>query len=126
MGAAYHILIVDDDDLVRHVIVRVVMGMYPTATISEGADGRDALLVYTQRGADLVVTDQDMPWFNGFALVAALRQLQQATIPILMLSADHTLEAHARAVGVTQFLPKPCPLAQLRQALTQLLPQVEG
>ena len=120
MRAAYHIIIADDDAAIRSVIARVVARTYDPVTISEVPDGLDALLVYQQRGADLVITNQEMPALSGLSLIERLRVLS-TTLPILMVSAHPSVEPRARAVGVTAFLVKPFLITQLVQILTSVL-----
>ena len=122
MSLSYHVIIADDDASVRAIIARVVVGMYPGATISAVPNGLDALLVYDQRGADLLITNHNMPGMSGLSIIEALRVLRQASTPIIMVSANAALEQQAMALGVNVFLAKPFTLAQLTQALNQLLP----
>ena len=120
MPAAYHIIIADDDAAIRSLIARVVARTYDTVTISAVPDGLDALLIYQQRGADLVITNQEMPILSGLSLIERLRVLS-STLPIIMVSAHQGLEAQARAVGATHFLLKPFLLTQLVELLTSVL-----
>jgi CheY-like chemotaxis protein len=117
---SYHIIIAEDQADVRALLVRVVARTYPSARISAVADGMKALLVYDQEGADLLITDHDMPRLPGLDLVTLIRS-RHATIPIVMISAA-TTAAPAYAAGVTAFLAKPFSITQLMQVLTSLLP----
>jgi CheY-like chemotaxis protein len=119
--AAYHVIIADDDAAIRALIARVVARVYDRVMISAVSDGLDALGIYQQHGADLVITNQEMPILSGLSLIERLRVLS-ATLPIIMVSAHQGIEARARAVGVTHFLLKPFHIAQLVQVLTGLLP----
>src|SRR5215213_8461073 len=121
MAAVYHIIIADDDAAIRSLIVRVVVHTYPCAMTSAVSDGLDALGIYQQHGADLVITNHEMPVLSGLSLIERLRVLS-ATLPIIMVSAHQNVESRARAVGVTHFLLKPFPIAQLVQLLIGVLP----
>jgi CheY-like chemotaxis protein len=121
MTPAYHVIIADDDDSIRAVIARVVVRAYSSVTISAVSDGLDALLIYEQRGADLVITNNGMPVLSGLSLIEQLR-LRSATLPIVMVSADATIEQRALALGASRFLVKPFAVAQLAQTITNLLP----
>jgi len=116
-----HILIAADDDTVRAVVARVVVRTYPSVTITAVRDGAEALLVYRQRGANLLITNNDMAILGGVDLVRALRA-QQVTLPILMISADTKVAPAALAAGATRFMVKPFKVADLQRALTRLLP----
>jgi CheY-like chemotaxis protein len=121
MPAAYHVIIADDDAAIRALIARVVARTYTRVTISAVPDGLDALLIYQQRGADLVITNHEMPILSGLSLIERLRVLS-VTLPIIMVSAHPSAESQAHTVGVTHFLLKPFLIAQLVQLLTRILP----
>jgi CheY-like chemotaxis protein len=117
----YHIIIADDSDAVRAMLVQIIGRIYPTAAISPVPDGAEALRVYRQHGADLLITDQDMPRLRGLDLVRTLHA-QQVTIPVILLSSDPSIQAQAQTAGVTLFLLKPFSVTQLTQVLRQILP----
>ncbi len=121
MPASPHVIIADDHDAVRALVARIVVRIYPSVRLVAVTNGAEALDAYNQRGADLVITNQDMPVLRGLDLIRALRA-QQATIPILMLSSDPKVEPLARAAGATRFLLKPFTIPVLRQVLIDLLP----
>jgi DNA-binding response OmpR family regulator len=121
MSAAYHVIIADDDAAIRSLVAHIVSRTYDRVIISAVPDGLDALGIYQQRGADLVITNHQMPFLSGLSLIERLRVLS-STLPIIMLSAHPSVEPQARAVGVTQFLTKPFHFTQLVQILTSVLP----
>ena len=122
MLSTFHVIIADDDDAVRGLIARVVARTYAAVTISAVTNGLDALRIYDQSSADLLITNQDMPGISGLGLVEALRVGRLATLPIVMVSADLKIEPRALALGVTRFVAKPFTLTRLAQVLTSLLP----
>jgi CheY-like chemotaxis protein len=122
MPDAYHVIIADDDAAIRSLIARIVARTYDPITISAVRDGLDALLIYQQQGADLVITNHEMTVLSGLSLIERLRTLS-ATLPIIMVSAHPSAESRAYAVGVTHFLLKPFPVTQLVQVLTKTLPR---
>ena len=122
MLSTFHVIIADDDDAIRGLIARVVARTYATVTISAVTNGLDALRIYDQSSADLLITNQDMPGISGLGLVEALRVVRLATLPIVMVSADLRIEPRALALGVTRFVAKPFTLTRLAQVLTSLLP----
>jgi len=120
MSAAYHVIIADDDAVIRALLARVVAHTYPTVTITVVPDGLDALVAYQQYGADLVITNFDMPVLSGLSLIERLRAISD-TLPIIMVSANPLIEPQARALGVTHFVVKPFTIMQLAQLLTRVL-----
>jgi len=117
-----HILIAEDHDNVRALLARVVIRTYPAVTITTVVNGALALDAYRAHGADLLITNHNMPVMSGIDLIRVLHALQ-ASIPILMVSSDPTIELSALATGATRFLLKPFVLTDLQQTLIDLLPR---
>lgn len=117
----YHIIIADDTDSIRGLVARVVARTYPAVRISAVADGQDALDIFQSEGADLLITNNDMPRLDGIALVQQVRAVS-ATLPIIMISANPAMASAALAAGVTSFVGKPFTVGQLTHELTKLLP----
>src|SRR5262245_42319021 len=85
MLSAPHILIAEDHAGVRDLLTTVVARTYTTGTITAVANGAEALAVYHEHGADLLITAYAMPGITGLALIQTLRA-QLATLPILVVS----------------------------------------
>lgn len=99
------VLIVDHDELSRHVMVRRVMrwGYDPVAfTRSE-----DALLHLQKRPARALVADLHLPEMDGLALARAALVMQPG-LPVLLLAAHPTPEQWERAAdaGARDLLTK--------------------
>lgn len=122
MTSPYHILIIDDSDLVRNLISRMVQHAYPSARISKMANGKAALDCFASDGADLIITDAYMTPIDGVALTTMLRS-QDVQVPIVILSGDSGVEPLARKAGASAFIMKPFSSASLAKELHQLLPQ---
>jgi len=122
MSRPYHILIADNSDAMRGLLVRIAAKTYSTATISAVADGTEALQIYRQRDADLLIANVHMPYVDGLSLVRTLRA-QQVAIPVVLLSSDDTVRQIALQTGANRFvLKQPSMLQELQQALLALLP----
>jgi CheY-like chemotaxis protein len=120
-----HFIIADDDPTISTVIARVIARTYQNAEISIVSNGQDALQEYEQRGANLIVTDLNMPHMDGLVLTRCIRA-QDAAIPIVLVSGVTASGSEAVAVGVTQVLEKPFGIGQLVTMLTALLPLLPG
>ena len=122
MPRPYHILIAEHNDAVRDLLVRIIAKIYPTATVSAVADGAQALQIYTQRAADLVIVNVSVPLLSGLALVRMLRA-QRVTTRIMLISSDSTMAPIALAAGADRFvLKQPLMLQELQRTLLALLP----
>lgn len=73
-------------------------------------DGAEALAVLRKHGADLVISDLDMPAMSGFELTEAIRKEKAyADLPVIVITASDRGDAvdRAFAAGATSFLAKP-------------------
>jgi len=80
---SHRILIVDDDPHIREVL-RVALSKAGMA-VTEAADGRTALVRFTEDRPEFVVLDVGMPEFDGLEVCRRIRRTSQ--VPILFLSA---------------------------------------
>ncbi len=91
--------------------VRVVTESSATSTRlrPRAADGQAAWQLLQERGADLLVSDVDMPRLDGFALTEAVRASKRfRELPVVLVTARATDEDRARgiAVGADAYLSK--------------------
>jgi two-component system OmpR family response regulator len=80
------VLVVDDDPHIREV-VRFALDKSGFATIEAG-DGRQALQVFRERQADLIVLDIGLPELDGLGVCRQIRK--SSDVPILFLSSHDT------------------------------------
>lgn len=103
------ILIVDDSDVVRSVVIQA-LGLYGYTDVIEAVDGVDALeKIKAGRGKiGLYVFDVNMPRMDGITLVGETRKLDPSP-PIIMLTTetDKAKMAKARDLGATGWIIKP-------------------
>lgn len=110
-----HIIVAENEALLGVLIELTIQQIHPKARVSRVADGQEALHLYKQGGADLIITDKTAPIINGFELARNLRA-QGATLPIIVLSEDACGEKEAYEAGATLIMRK--------LGLTNLLPLV--
>ena len=86
---------------------------------------RNIIEVLENQTFDLVITDIQMPGFNGFELLAEIRKSPHPSIhqiPVIALSASAANEQeHYLEAGFNDFLTKPFTAAQLLQVMSRLL-----
>ena len=65
-----------------------------------------------------MLSDVNMPGFDGFALVDALRQ-RDIDIPVLLMTGEPSLDGAVRALdnGAVSYIPKPFSLDSLTEAV---------
>ena len=121
-GEGQTILVVEDNTMMRTALVDV-MDMLGYRVL-EAADGREALVVCEEHGADisLVLSDWVMPSMGGLALVRELEKRHMA-YKVLMLT-GHPLDYETKSAvpaSVVGWLLKPVDLDELADAVAQAL-----
>jgi len=123
MGPAdLDVLIVDDHEAMRSLLVRVLERAGVTR-VRAAADGFEALALLTARPADLILADQAMPGMDGISFVVAVRGNAMFGEPrVIMLSGNTNAEhaAAARAAGADTILVKPVAPGELLDAINSL------
>ena len=122
MPHLHHVLLVDDDEMMRLVLARLLARTWPHATIAEAITGAAALSAVAQQRPDLIISDYEMPVMDGLQLVRTLRS-QGARMPILLLSSEASVGKAILAAGADHFLLKPFPIGTFTQILRTLLPE---
>ena len=103
-----HCLVVDDSRVVRKVAARIVKDLQ--FTVTEAADGAEALDHCRQKMPDAVLLDWNMPVMNGIDFLQALRREAGGDRPIVVFCStendpDHISEAVR--LGANEFIMKP-------------------
>ena len=99
------IIVADDHEWIRQILVDVVRQTLPTAEIVATEDGAQALVAYRQGGCDFLVTNHCMPHLDGEGLIRTLRPAAP-DLPILMVSVKPEAKADAMSAGANWFLTK--------------------
>jgi len=104
------ILIADDDDDWRSLIVSSLRERFPNAVIDEVGDGERALQAFEKNPYSVVLVDLEMPEMDGARLTLLLRSVESsARTPIIVLTAAGGPREWQRlsAIGADAFLVKP-------------------
>lgn len=114
------ILLVDDDEQLRELLVETLTQAGHSVTIA--ANGRDAQLILDHQTYDLIVSDVQMPVMNGIELLQWVRAHIQTPM-ILMSGFSRLLELmKPKDIGAKAFLPKPFQPEDLLAIVTKSLP----
>ncbi|CAM2740653.1 Response regulator receiver domain-containing protein [Pseudomonas gessardii] len=117
MSAASTILVVEDDAIVRMLIVDVLEELEFKVLEAEHAEAALIFLQDSAHGLDLMMTDWGLPGMNGKDLAEKTRTLRPA-LPILLASGyAENIELPA---GV-QMIAKPFSIDQLRDKVKTML-----
>jgi putative two-component system response regulator len=103
-----HILIVDDDEILRETLQYICNKLgYTTTTASDGIYGLSSL---KNKIPDVVLLDYVMPEMSGIEFLNELKKEEAYSyIPVIMLTGDSSKESRINgiAAGAIEFLTKP-------------------
>jgi two-component system cell cycle sensor histidine kinase/response regulator CckA len=122
LSAGGRILVVDDDPMVRKVVVGTLDSVgYQTI---EAANGTNAIEIYRARHDEIraVVLDMVMPDMTGKSTYLALRQIDSNVAVLLMTG--HLFNPQVQELldlGVRSYISKPYTIAELAAAITAVL-----
>jgi DNA-binding response OmpR family regulator len=115
----------EDDNSTRQIVLAVLLKQ--GHDVFDAANGADGLDLVRKHKPDLVISDVEMPFLGGFAMLTSLRQIQEFvdTPVILLTSLDD--RAHMR-IGMTQgaddYITKPARAAELIESVNAQLQRV--
>ena len=100
------LLYVEDNEDTRQTTAELLHTMFPTMFVA--INGKDAFDIYEKEGADLIITDIEMPKLDGFELIRKVRN-QDKDVSILITSAydDSHYLSDAIGLGVDGYIIKP-------------------
>ncbi len=101
----YHILVVDDESKIRAIIRKYAE--YEGFSVTEAADGMEAVSLCKAERFDLIVMDIMMPELDGFSACREIRRFSDT--PIIMLSArgEEYDKINGFAFGIDDYVVKP-------------------
>ena len=80
-----HVLVVEDNEHVRSLIVEVLSGMNIRVHVAQ--NGNEGLALAGEYSPDLIVTDVNMSGMDGITMIATLRERGYRN-PVIVISAD--------------------------------------
>lgn len=120
LGASGTVLLVEDDEAVRALVKRVLVGQgYAVIEARNGEEALEAERAHPRR-IDLLVTDAVMPKLGGDELVRALRA-RIPQLPVLVISGYAREVATESTTARSEFLAKPFSPAALVSRVRALL-----
>ncbi|NTU79074.1 MAG: response regulator [Chloroflexales bacterium] len=113
-----YILVVDDDAAIREALTSVLEE--EGYQVQSAANGREALEILRAGGdlPSLILLDLMMPVMSGWDFRAAQQaDPSLAHIPVIVLSADRSVQVKAVAVQAEGYLPKPVDIMVLLETV---------
>lgn len=121
MSKTAHLLVVEDDDVDRELVVRSLAELTDLET-RHAPNAEAALVAMADGGADVVLTDLRMPGMSGLELVERLRDEYPLSPVVLMTSmGNERLAVDALRAGAASYVPKGEIQALLADTISQVL-----
>ncbi len=119
---SYHILVVDDDELIIESFERVFQEYENNFEIDKTTDSKEALLFIEEREYDLIITDIVMPDVDGIQILQKVKQVQPDSEVILITAYSSTGSAlDAMHFGAFDYITKPFDLSELKVRITRAI-----
>jgi len=118
----YRIMLVDDEEEVRKGIIRKIDWQKLGFEVAGDAEnGKEALEKIEQLEPDVVMTDIRMPYMDGLALTACIRQ-KYPSMKVLIFSGYDDFEYAQQAIklNVTEYILKPVNVEELTEILCRV------
>ena len=108
------ILIIEDEEPIRRVLVKILTEENSEFVLSEAVDGKQGIKLINDEEFDLILCDIKMPKMDGLEVLEQAKKSGIST-PFIMLTGHGNVETavHAMKVGAYDFIPKPPDLNRL-------------
>jgi DNA-binding response OmpR family regulator len=116
------IMVVEDDEALRRLLYMTLKrDGYQVVTAS---NGKEALQLFADHPADIVLLDVNMPVMNGYAVCMELRK--RTHVPIIFLTAKSRTDDLVTGIelGADNYVTKPFTIQELRARIRALLTRV--
>lgn len=123
----YRLLIVEDEDIIRQGINKIIQDMsLPLTAILEARSGSEALALARSGRIDMVISDIRMERGDGLTLIRQLREEGLCRHFIIISGyGEFAYAQQAISLGVSEYLLKPVKKRNLADALSKLLGLLE-
>ena len=120
------ILIIEDEEPIRRVLVRILTEEDSNFEIYQASDGKKGLDLIKKESFDLVLCDIKMPKVDGIELLQRTRKTN-LTLPFIMLTGHGNIETAVESMklGAYDFISKPPDLNRLINSVRNALEKKE-
>jgi DNA-binding NtrC family response regulator len=120
MPGGERVLIVEDEDLMRELLARILAG--ENYSIQQASSGEEALKLLQERSVDLILTDLRLKGMSGLQLLSEARALDPEIVVIVMTAyASVETAVEAMRKGAYDYLTKPFINDEIRVMLRRAL-----
>lgn len=118
----HHILVVDDEPLVRRSLSEFLT--LEGYSVSSAENGREALELLKTYTADIIITDIKMPEIDGIQLLKHIKR-EQAGIPVILITGYGSIDSAVNAIkdGAYDYVTKPIVDSEIKLVIERLIKQ---
>jgi len=112
------VLLVDDHELVRTGLHRILEKMPGVEVVGEASSGEDAVKQVSRLAPDIVLMDINMPGIGGIEATRKIRrQYPDTQVIAVTVHSDAPFPAQLHEAGALGYLTKGCPAEELLEAM---------
>jgi two-component system response regulator DegU len=116
------ILLVDDHNLIRQGIIRLLKQVFPSSEILEAGNGLETLEILKSTPTDLILLDVQMPKMNGMETLKHIKEKWPQSKVIMLTQFDESaLVAYCLQLGANAFLLKNGDVNEVGTAISKVL-----
>ena len=116
-------LVVDDSTTMRRIIINT-LNKVGYKDCAEAANGREGMEKLTANGADMVITDWNMPEMSGIDFIRAIRaNAATRELPVLMVTTNAAKDdiVEALRAGINSYVVKPFTPETIKEKIEGIL-----
>jgi len=116
------ILIIEDEEPIRRVLLRILTEEDSSYEVHEAFDGKDGLKKINNNNYDLILCDIKMPRMDGIEVLESIKASNK-TLPFIMLTGHGNVSTAVEAMklGAYDFISKPPDLNRLLNSVRHAL-----
>lgn len=120
----FKVLIVEDEQIVRTLLSRMILKKFPYCTIIEAKNGLEGLTAVENESPDVIMLDVRMPMMNGYEVLSVLKKSQRhKNTPVFVITNDRERNVVVKfmQMGIAGYLLKPLDAAVIYARLGKIL-----
>lgn len=113
------LLYVEDSKSTREMFMMIFEPLFKSVLVA--SDGKKGLNLFKKSGADIVITDIEMPIMDGLKMSKLIKELD-FDIPIILTTGnmENSLFIESIEIGIEAYLPKPIDMKLLNNTLSRV------
>jgi two-component system chemotaxis response regulator CheY len=112
-------IIIDDDQNIVDVFCDL-LGIIDVNVLATGNDGKDAVNLYKKHNPDIVFTDLQMPEYNGYYVVEAIKDLNPDAKLVVVTGDPDAVYSNLFDLLHVPVVNKPFDIAQIKKIITDI------